>query len=203
MSSNFLENKSIMAIKTAILCRTNAPLVTCAFDLIRKGRGVKVKIVGRDIAKALKDIIGEVLDYRRNCNISEFKVLLDGWMMQIRDRFGGDESKESYIVECEDQYACIHAIANQCSDAKELYGVIDTYFVDSETLDEDPTTVVLASGHRSKGLEWERVIWLRPDLCPHPSAEKPSDLKQEEHLKYILPTRAKKNLWICHDQTPD
>jgi len=192
-----------MPIKTAILCRTNAPLVACAFDLIRKGRGVKVKIVGRDIAKALKDIIGEVLEYRRNCSISEFKVLLDGWIMQIRDKFIGVESKESFVVECEDQYGCIQAISNQCSDAKDLYKVIDTYFVDSETLDEDPMTVVLASGHRSKGLEWERVIWLRPDLCPHPSAETPADIKQEEHLRYILPTRAKQHLWICHDTRPD
>ncbi len=191
-----------MPLKTAILCRTNAPLVKCAFDLIRKRRGIKVKIIGRDIAKMLKDIIGEVLDYRRNCSISDFNDLLDQWIDDIRDKLQGDESKESVLAEYEDNYECISAIASQCKDAKGLYDTIDQYFVDSESLDDDPMTVVFASGHRSKGLEWQRVIWLRYDLCPHPSAEMEADKKQEEHLKYILGTRAEEVMIICHEQLP-
>jgi hypothetical protein len=191
-----------MPMKTAILCRTNAPLVKCAFDLIRRGRGVKVRIVGRDIAKALKDVIGEVLDYRLNAPIREFLVLLDGWINHIREKCINDDSKDAYLADCEDQYGCIQAIASQSTDAKDLCRVIDTYFCDSESLDDDPMTVVLASGHRSKGLEWERVIWIRPDLCPHPAAETAADKQQEEHLYYILPTRAQEQLIICHDKNP-
>lgn len=189
-----------MPLKTVILCRTNGPLVKFAFALI--GRRVKVKIVGRDIAKTLKDIIGEVLEYRRNCNIDEFVILLKGWIDDIRNRFGSDESKDAYVSECEDIYACLLTISERSKDAKGMYATIDHYFVDSESLEDDPSTVVFASGHRSKGLEWERVIWIRPDLCPHPSAESEADRRQEEHLKYILGTRAMESLIICHDLLP-
>ncbi len=192
-----------MPLKTVILCRTNAPLVKCAFDLIRKGRGVKVKIVGRDIAKSLKDVIGEVLDFRRNAPMGEFNVLLEGWISDIREKYKDDERKEAYVIECEDMYGCIVAISTQCHDVTGLCRVIDEYFCDSDSLDDDPMTVVFASGHRSKGLEWDRVFWIRPDLCPHPAATHEADIRQEEHLAHILPTRAKKELWICHDRRPE
>lgn len=191
-------------MQTAILCRTNAPLVKCAFDLIRKGRGVKIKIIGRDIAKVLKDLVGEVLDYRRNCGIDEFKILLDGWINAIRISCEDEESdkSEEYLAECEDQYGCLVTIADQAEDAKGVLDIIDSYFSDGEELEDDENTVILASGHRSKGLEFDRVIWIRPDLCPHPSAETEADRAQEEHLLYILATRAKRELWICNDSRP-
>lgn len=191
-----------MPLKTAILCRTNAPLVKCAFDLIRKGRNIKVQIVGRDVAKALKDLVGEILGVRRNCDIKQFEEMLNEWIGEIRQRYAGDESKEAFVAECEDQYECLLAISRQCTDVYGLYEIIDSYFVDSGSVSDDPMTVVLSSGHRSKGLEWDRVIWLRPDLCPHPAAESEADKQQEEHIKYIIATRAKKQLVVCHDLEP-
>lgn len=191
-----------MPLKTAILCRTNAPLVKCAFDLIRRGRGIKIKLIGKDIAKMLKDVIGEVLDFRLNAPIKEFMVLLDGWMNHVREMCQDDDSKESFLTECEDHYACLLAISSQANDVKELCQVIDNYFCDSDDIGDDPMTVVFASGHRSKGLEWERVFWIRPDLCPHPSSKTPADKKQEDHLLYILATRTQRELYICKDKLP-
>lgn len=188
---------------TAILCRTNAPLVRCAFDLIREGRGIKVKIIGRDIAADLKQTIGEVLGYRRNCDRVDFLILLDDWINRILDDFGSDESKEAFVSECEDKFGCLKCIAMQCDDVNEVHKTIDNYFVDIDDLTDDPDTIVLASGHRSKGLEWDRVIWLRPELCPHPAAESEADKKQEEHLKYIIATRAKEELLICAEGQPE
>lgn len=192
-------------LKTAILCRTNAPLVKCAFALIRKGRNVKVKIIGRDVAKVLKDVIGEVLEWRRNCTIAEFIVLLDGWIEAIRNKFKGQEAKDQIVADAEDHHGCLFAMSDQCEDAKGLYKVIDTYFVDSDdaATDDDPMTIVLASGHRSKGLEWDRVIVLRPDLMPHPNAQLEADVRQEHNIEYVVLTRGKQELWLCHDKKPD
>lgn len=192
-----------MPLKTAILCRTNAPLVKCAFDLIRKGRNVKVKLVGRDVAKQLKDVIGEVLEWRKNVPIAEFEVLLNGWIDAIRRKFAEQEDKASLVADAEDMHGCLVAMMVQAEDARGLFKVIDTYFVDSEAIDDDPNTVVLASGHRSKGLEWDRVIVLRPDLMPHPNAETEADLRQENHIEYVVLTRGKEELIVCHDKRPD
>lgn len=190
-----------MPPRTAVLCRTNAPLVKCAFDLIP--RGVKVKLIGRDVAKQLKDTIGEILEWRRNCDAEEFLVLLNGWIDDLRIKLSETEGKESILAEKEDMYNCLHALAQRAKDANGLYKLIDEYFVDGDNLDDDPDTVVFASGHRSKGLEWDRVIVLRPDLMPHPSAELEADIRQEQHIEYVVLTRGKTSLWICNDTRPE
>ena len=190
-------------LKTAILSRTNSPLLTCAFDLIKAGRSVKVRILGRDIAKMLIDLVGEVLDYRRNCSIEEFAILLDGWLDEIHRKYGDKDKFESFVAECDDNYACLKAICMQCNDSRGVISTINEYFCDEDDLDKHEDAVIFASGHRSKGLEWDRVIILRPDLCPHPAAETEDDLAQEEHLWYVMGTRGKKELIVCHDTRPD
>lgn len=190
-------------MKTAVLSRTNSPLMTCAFDLIKLGRGVKVRILGRDIAKMLIDLVGEVLDYRRNCIISEFHMLLDSWIEEIHSRYGDKEKYEALVAEADDNYGCLKAICDQCKDARGVIDTINEYFCDEDDIEKHADAVIFASGHRSKGLEWDRVIILRPDLCPHPAAESEEDKAQEEHLWYVMGTRGKKELIVCHDSKPD
>ena len=189
-------------MKTAILCRTNAPLVTCAFDLIKKGRGIKVRIVGRDVAKKLKELVGEVLDYRRNSPIDEFLMLLDSWITEIHDKYGDKEKHEDFVAECDDYFGCLKAICTNGSDAEGVYKTIDEFFVDSDEISDTDDSVILATGHRAKGLEWDRCVVLRPDLMPHPGAKTEADLKQEQHLQYVIFARTKVELIICHDREP-
>lgn len=187
-------------MKTAFLCRTNAPLVKCAFSLIKKGRGIKVRMVGRDIAKKLKELIGEVLDYRNNASIPDFINLLNDWILSMRAKYIDKEGFEGLLAECEDLYDCLLAITGQAKDALDMHVVLDSFFVDSDEIANNDDSVILYSGHRAKGLEWDRVVVLRPDLMPHPCAKLPADIEQEEHLKYVILTRAKKELIICHDE---
>lgn len=192
-------------MKTAILCRTNAPLVACAFDLIRMGRGkVRVRLVGRDIAKKLKEVVGDVLESRRNCEIEEFRILLEGWISSIHDRYGDKDTHEDFVAECDDLYGCVSAICQNCEDAEGVYKTIDEFFIDSDEISEkDESTIILCSGHRAKGLEWDRVIVLRPDLMPHPGAKTDADRQQEQNLEYVIYTRAKKTLVVCWDRKPE
>lgn len=189
-------------MKTAILCRTNAPLVACAFDLIKIGRGIKVRIVGRDIARRLKELVGEILDYRRNSPINEFMSLLDAWIGDIHDKYGDKEKHESFVAECNDYYGCLQAICSNCQDAEDVYKTIDEFFVDSDEISETDNSIILSSGHRAKGLEWDRCVILRPDLMPHPGAKTKADKQQEEHLRYVMFTRPKVELIVCHDMEP-
>lgn len=193
-------------MRTAILCRTNSPLVTCAFDLIK--RGLRVRLVGKDVAKDLKELVAEVLEHRRNAPIEEFNLLLQGWIRDIHERYGEKEKYEAFVAECDDKASCLAVIAENCKDAKCVLARIDEFFVDSdEVAEQDERTVVLCSGHRAKGLEWDRVVILRPDLLPHPAAESEEDLEQEEHIKYVMFTRVygfdrEGELWLCDDKRP-
>lgn len=182
-------------MQTAILCRTNAPLIRCLFDLMK--RHVRVKMMGKDIAKKLKDVMGDILGSRRFCSVDEFIIQLDGWMDQYRRKLGNNPSKENLLSEIEDYYGCLKAVAENNlhkESTNDLFKVIDGYFVDEST--DDESTVVLCSGHKSKGLEWDRVIIIRPDLLPHPAAKTEEQLEQEEHLAYVMFTRAKLDMII-------
>lgn len=192
--------KSGKKFGTAILCRMVAPLIVCAFDLIR--RKVKIKILGREIGEKLKDVIGEVLEFRRNCPIDDFTTLLEGWIFEVRKKFGQVDGKEQYVTDCEDMYSALKALSEGCKDAQCLYAKIDEYFVDRAGVGDDPDVVVLASGHASKGFEWDRVVILRPDLMPLSSARTDADKVQEENVKGVIYTRAKTEQWVCLEKCP-
>lgn len=188
-------------MQTAIVCRTVAPLIRCAFDLI--ARNVPVVVLGKDVGQKLKEKIGEILQYRRNCPIEEFLELLYDWIVEIREQYYGLEGKEAYVAECEDVTRCLSTMSQRAKTAKGLFDIIDEYFVDEEKVEELKHAVVLCTVHASKGFEWDRVVVLRPDLMPHPNAELEQDLAQEENLRYISETRPIQELLICHDAQPD
>ena len=197
-------------MKTAILCRTNAPLVKMAFALVKMG--IKVRLVGRDVAKKLESLIGDVLDALTNCPVAEFLSLLDAYIDELQKRFKDKEDMEAFVSEQCDLAECLRVMAENCADAKCVYRTIKDYFVDSDDVEDlHDDVVVLASGHRSKGLQWPRVIVLRPDLCPHPGAQRIEDVQQEEHLWYVMLTRVEGRdeksgqdgeLIICADKEP-
>lgn len=189
----------MLKMRTAFLCRTNAPLVKCAFDLIK--RKIKVKIIGRDVASILKETIGEIIEARRNPTVQEFLELMDNWLKAIREKYGDDEKNVKKITDAEDRYGCLAVMAERCKYAMEIYRIIDSFFIDSED-ETDPNAVILCSGHRSKGLEFERVFIIRDDLMPHPNAKSEEDLRQEENIRYVTYTRAMHEMYVVNDMLP-
>jgi len=189
-------------MQTAILCRTNAPLVKCAFDLLK--RGCRIRFLGKDIAKKLKETMGQVLGHRRRSSVAEFSILLNAWIQKLRERYKDEERRKDFLAEQEDCYGSLAAIAENCPEddtTEAIYVKLDEFFVDAEAAD-DPTAITLSSGHRVKGLEYKRTVIIRPDLLPHPAAATEADQKQEEHLRYVLFTRHQEELIVCHDQQP-
>jgi superfamily I DNA/RNA helicase len=57
----------------------------------------------------------------------------------------------------------------------------------AEDLFKQRGTITLTTGHKAKGLEWETVYHLDPWLC------KGDD--QDKNLRYVITTRAMKNLY--------
>lgn len=60
--------------------------------------------------------------------------------------------------------------------------------------------VTLSSIHQSKGLEWSAVfcLWLAHGNFPSSRAETQEDLEEERRLFYVMTTRAKDELYLCH-----
>jgi DNA helicase II / ATP-dependent DNA helicase PcrA len=86
--------------------------------------------------------------------------------------------------------ACYEAF--NCSSLFEFCREIENLFTDGTA------AVELSTIHRAKGLEVDRVFIIRPDKLPLCwKGQLPWQAKQEQNLKYVAITRAKKELyWV-------
>lgn len=63
-------------------------------------------------------------------------------------------------------------------------------------------SVWLSTIHRAKGLEANRVFFLKPSQVPHPKAVMDWEKVQEMNCKYVALTRAIQTLFIVNDARP-
>lgn len=168
---------------SAIICRNNAPLFKCALNLIRLGRGVR--LVGSDLGpqliKVLKKLGPESLDQ------AETLKAIDAWE---RDRLRKSRAKASIA----DKAECLRVFA--------AFGpTLGAAIAYAEHLFTASGPIQLMSGHKAKGLEFDTVYFLDPDLIPSKWSVTDEDFDQESNLKYVVITRAKRALYYVELET--
>ena len=175
---------------TAVLCRNNAPLVSMAFKLIREGIGVNM--LGRDIGRGLSNVCKKLCK-DLTTPLADFLPLLTEW----KDRelslaeVNQDANKAEGVT---DKFECIIAVA----EAKKPATLSDLVQELSFLFAKDSGLVTLATGHKSKGLEWDNVIHLDPWRIPSKYAKTKSEIEQEQNLRYVLETRTKHTLILAN-----
>ena len=185
--------KDLFKNNDMVLCRTSAPLVGLCMKLIENGITAVVK--GKDIAMSLKMIIDnantnsieEVLAYLNN---EKEKMIA---IIRADRKCTKEEAKRSSKYQkLEDNCKCIENIClYHIKDAIELKHYIDIMFTDEKV----KNAVMLSTAHKSKGLEANRVLILLPEKMPLKwPQQKPWQLRQENNLKYVAITRARKEL---------
>lgn len=172
----------------AVLCRNTAPLIVMAYSLIRKG--IACKVEGRAIGEGLSNLA-------KRWKVKSVDVLLQR-LETYREReiskamAKGNDAK---VEEVEDRVATLVEICNACiaqnkTTVQDVLAFIDNLFADGAT-----NVVVMATYHRSKGREWERVILFQNSArCPSKAAKQPWQLQQEYNLEYVAITRAQREL---------
>lgn len=186
-------SKDLFKENDMVLCRTSAPLVGLCMKLIESGITAVVK--GKDIALSLKCLI----DNANTNSIQDILAYLENEKQKMiaiikADRKCSDEDakKTSKYQKLEDNCKCIENIClYSIKDANELKYYIDKMFTDERV----KNAVMLSTAHKSKGLEANRVLILLPDKLPltWPN-QKPWQLEQENNLRYVAITRARKEL---------
>lgn len=165
-----------------ILSRTNAPLVSLCWMLIRNGK--KATIQGRDIGGSLLTLI-ERARKKGAKTIEHFLKFMSNWSgSETKRLLAKNPPREEAVAAVLDKVACIDAL---CADAKsidEVVAKIEALFSQSE---KDTSRIVLSTTHRAKGLERDRVWVLAETYRTRPSIE-------EDNLYYVAVTRAKKEL---------
>lgn len=165
----------------AIICRNNAPLFRTGFDLIKAGR--RVQIVGADIGPGLIKILKSLGP--EDLNQEQTYAAIERWEAERH-------SKARAKGSISDKADCLRVFAS-CGPH---LGAAIAYAVD---LFKQQGSIQLLSGHKAKGLEWDTVYHLDPWRIPSTYAETAEEVEQELNLRYVIETRAKKEL-ILVDQ---
>lgn len=174
----------------AILCRNNAPLLSMAFKLLR--RGVGVNMLGRDIGRGLSALCKKLAPDNA-IPTADFRKVLGDWFETERSKAEANEDA-SKIDSVTDKYECILAVIENKSppSVRALISELDNLFA------KDSGLVTLATGHKAKGLEWDTVLHLDPWRIPSKWAKKPDEITQENNLQYVLETRTKHTLILAN-----
>lgn len=161
---------------SAIICRNNAPLFSLALALIRNGRSVK--LLGNDIGPGLIKILKSLGD--ESTKTTEALDLLEAWKVK-------QERKTRALAALYDKVECLKVFIEVGTTLGGAVAYADMLF-------KQEGTILLMSGHKSKGLEFDVVYHLDPWRVPSPFAKEGEQMTQELNLRYVITTRAKKEL---------
>jgi superfamily I DNA/RNA helicase len=168
-----------LAPKDLVLCRTNAPLVDLALELITLGKPVKIK--GKDFGQ---DLISWVKKTQKtNPDFAQFDVAFNSLMMaQARQA-----KSEDKLARLQDYKDCFDALRNDpaINSYEDLLARIDALYSEKA----QGSAIVLSTFHKSKGIEADTVWILKSHRFPASMTE-----DQEGNLAYVAITRAKKVL---------
>ncbi|HVN78557.1 MAG TPA: ATP-dependent helicase [Terriglobia bacterium] len=170
-----------------IVCRNSAPLVDLAYRLIRFGRGCR--ILGREIGQGLIRLI-EKLDA---FTIDELESNLQVYAAREIGKCiaKGQEDKAAGIA---DKVETIRVIIEDLPEKKRTIEYL-CESIGSLFTDKDEGLLTLSTVHKAKGLEYDRVFILEPQLMPSPWARQAWQKDQEQNIAYVAVTRSKSELY--------
>lgn len=174
----------------AILCRNTKPLVTLAFELIRKR--IACHVEGKDIGKGLYALATKWKSVRR---IGALRHKLDDYRDKEVKRLL-EKEREAQADALNDRVDTLLVLMESLKEddsVEEVQRIVDDLFRDTDGTERP--TVTLSTVHKSKGREWDTVFLLgRNTLMPSPFAKQAWSLEQEKNLCYVAVTRAKSAL---------
>lgn len=174
-----------------IVCRTSRPLIAMAYSFLRAR--VPARVMGKEIGEGLKTLV-------RKMNARGIEGLIDkleAYTTRESEKAvaKGQEAKAEAVRDKTDSILClIEGLDENDRTIPALLRVIDDLF------DSNRNGVTLATIHKSKGLEADRVFWLNASQCPAQWAKQPWQKQQEKNLCYVAATRAKKALVLIEEK---
>jgi superfamily I DNA/RNA helicase len=181
-----------MRVGDLVVCRVNAPLLSTAYQLLK--RGAKAVVRGRDLGAGIEKLL-EMAQKSAEGSEDLAVVLANASTITASfvDKFNNlpNGRGEMRAMAAQDKFDCLAELAAQCGTLRELRGLLSKLFAEFDDDGKPINAVVFGTVHRTKGLEGNRVFVLKPELIPHPMAKRKADHEQERNLGYVAVTRAK------------
>lgn len=170
-----------------ILARLNAPLVSAAMNLLR--RGVAARILGRDIGTSLIRSLDEAVKLAPKD--TALTVAVRAWGVRKASALPMDD--EAGRMALTDRVDALVAIL-EAQPGQDIGGVRARIL---DLFSDESRGVTLSTIHKAKGLEARRVGILKPEMMPLPYARLDWQRRQEDHLIYVAVTRAREELYLA------
>lgn len=174
-----------------IICRTTKPLVAMCYKFLRNK--ISARIMGKEIGQGLKSVVNK-LNAR---GIENLITKLNAWTDREVEKAVAkkQDAKVEAIQDKADALLClIDGLPETNRTVPALLQLIDDMFSDAAA------AVTLATIHKAKGLEADRVFWLNSSQCPAKWAKQEWQQQQERNLCYVAATRAKQTLVLIEEQ---
>jgi DNA helicase II / ATP-dependent DNA helicase PcrA len=174
-----------------IVCRTTRPLIAMAYQFLQAR--IPARVMGRDIGDGLKSLI-------KKMNAKGIEILTEKLAAYTEREVTKAVAKaqEAKAESIRDKTATVMFLIEGLSvndrTILALIRIIDELF------DERRGGIILATIHKSKGLEANRVYWLNASQCPAGWAKIPWQQQQERNLCYVAATRAKRELILIEEK---
>jgi superfamily I DNA/RNA helicase len=156
----------------AVICRNNAPLFRLAIALLRAG--LHPELASGDIIAGLKAIMKKL--GKAGATRDEAKAALSTWAAEA-------EKKARAKGKVQDQVDCISIFLNET----ETLGAAIAFL---EDVANRAGRIRLMTGHKSKGLEFNRVWFLDRFLLKKEG--------QDLNIRYVIETRARETLYYVN-----
>lgn len=188
---------TLVKVGDLVICRTTAPLIKACIKLLQRGTPAFVR--GRALHKELTALIKKAMDFAKVRDFSQALTALFSYKLHHLALLDKSDAGETTIENFTDRVECCEALlkAYPVKSLEELSVKIQALTVSPD----EGEKVTLASGHRSKGDENQRVFVLNYSWLPMVRGDMSSDqAKQEEYLHYVILTRSQEELYLLDDK---
>jgi superfamily I DNA/RNA helicase len=181
---------AILQANDLVVCRTTMPLIGLALKLMLAR--IPVTIMGRDIGQGLTRLI----EKQKASNLDDLGDKLNVWRIRETEKALA-RMEEEKVEAIEDKVSAIHCLIDGLNEDERTIAALLQLV--EKMFSQGRNVVILATIHKSKGLEANRVFWLNRSKCPSKWAKQDWQKDQERNLCYVAATRAKKSLHIIEE----
>jgi superfamily I DNA/RNA helicase len=170
-----------VGLNDLVICRINAPLVSQCFKFLR--RNIPANILGRKIGDGLISLV-------EKSGVDRTDKLV-GWLDDWLNKELALENAKKYpsdarLIAVQDKHDCLLCFAEDCNYSHEVINKIKEMFTDKAG-----KCIRLSSIHKAKGLESQKVFFLKPDGTQFTKRnQQPWERQQADNLEYVGITRA-------------
>lgn len=173
-----------------VICRNKSPLIELYFDLVEEG--IPCILSGDDIMGSVSRFLGSY----KHLSIGVAKKEIEQEVIELNSNLDTENKKIRLAILQENQknFLILHSRLGFLyhQPVTELIDKFKTMFKGVDN------SVILCTIHKSKGLEADTVFILNEFLIPSRFANSPQQMQQEQNLKYVARTRAKKEMYFLN-----